>query len=71
MGHELWVEAYETKIQELCDEFEMDFDTAEKMIEREMDGDAGYLDDYFRDSLTNIAECYQDKLEERRNESII
>lgn len=59
MGHELWIEAYETKIQELCDEFEMDFDTAEKMVEREMDSEPGYLDDYFRDRLTEVAECYE------------
>ncbi len=65
MGHELWIEAYEAKIEELCEEFDLEYDQAEKMIEREMDSEAGYLDDYFRDRLTDIAECYQDQLEER------
>ncbi len=45
-GKELWVLAYDCRIEELAEENDLDYDQAEKMLQSFLDEEPGYLDDY-------------------------
>ncbi len=58
MNKERWIESYEEKIEEICEEYNIEYDEAEIRLQRRLTRDPGYLDEYHYNRLVDIAECY-------------
>ncbi len=46
MSKELWLQAYETAIEDLANDNDIDMEEAEKLLQIELDNDPQYLDGY-------------------------
>jgi hypothetical protein len=46
MCKEYWIQAYESAIEDLCDEYDIDSDEAEKRLINLLDENPNYLDNY-------------------------
>lgn len=44
---EIWIQAYETAIERICDEQDVDMDEGERLLQKILDKEPGYLTDYF------------------------
>jgi hypothetical protein len=46
MCKEYWIQCYDTALEDLCDEHDIDYDEAEKLLEKLLDENPNYLDNY-------------------------
>jgi len=58
MCKELWIEAYESKLEEIMQKHDMDFDEADSLLKIVLDTNPRYLDGYMGELIDFYAMSY-------------
>lgn len=58
MGKELWLEAYESKVLEMMQRHNMDYEEADELLKIVLENNPRYLDGYMGDLIDFYSEAY-------------
>ncbi len=58
MNKERWIQSYECAVEDIMDVMELEREEAVREIDRILERDPCYLDEYHYNRLVDIAECY-------------